>query len=274
MKKINFGLWLMLSAVMSLSAQTFKERVNVSLFSGWEQNNISDSRYYGLYSSWFAYKGDRWMIGPYVVGALSGNDSRTGYNGNAWEVGLGLSSGWYFHHFFNDKGYATWIGISGGLKYAADKGELSQISGSYRGNQKDWLGCFGADFSLWKKNALAWWPRVHAQFTVQSPLSEKKEAYWNNLPIADPAWDKGYLASLLKVSLLNIAWGQTYASPKIIAAHSFSQGDKQSNLGLGAELSLHKPFRDDFFSVYALYKISNTKSNRLALGISFNLMSL
>lgn len=252
-----------------LQAQ-YLDRATVSGFGNLENNAFSDNSYYGVYLNYFIHKTETFMYGPYASGGISGNSDASGYQGNAKEIGGGILLGWFSNNLFGNNNFDTWFSPSIGVKYNKDNGNVSL----YSGEQEDWLLQAGLDFSLWKRDVLSIFPRIQLNVNTQIPISEQKTAYWDNVQIKDPVWNKGFLSISGKLSLVNIPISGIFISPKLIGLYNFSKGDRQSTFGPGIELSIHKPNRDDFVSVYCLYKLSNINADRLTVGLIINFSAL
>ena len=129
-------------------------------------------------------------------------------------------------------------------------------------------------------NLLSSWgnflPRTQIVVTGQKPMYSTKVSAWNRKEIASTIWDKTYFEVLARQSLANIKIirsSNLLLSPKLVGLYSYSLGNKETCFGLGGEVSLHRPFVDDFLTVYGFYKIGAVK-NIFVFGASLNIASL
>jgi hypothetical protein len=208
------------------------------------------------------------MFGPYLIAGLSGNNSNSGYTGNSQDLGVGLNVDYYS---YKPSDFDLWGELNAGRKGNWDKGQLNNVYGNYNGQQNNFLLSLGLDFNLWRKDVLAFLPRLQFQTSVTIPLSEVKHGYWNGQSIPDQVWNMRYGEVWLKASLINIYLARTFLSPKVVGFYSHSDGNQENYYGYGVELSLHKPYRDDYISFYCLYKVSDKYENSLVIGLITNL---
>ncbi|PIR95667.1 hypothetical protein COT93_00875 [Candidatus Falkowbacteria bacterium CG10_big_fil_rev_8_21_14_0_10_37_18] len=264
-----------ISVIFALSTTVIQaqylEKINISAFSSWENNAIHNSNYYGMYANYFLYKSGSFMFGPYITGSISDNSNVNGYNGNAKEIGAGVLLGWFSYSLLGSQDFDTWLSPNIGVKYNMDQGQVSL----YSGKQTDWLLQVGLDLNIWQRDLLGLFPKIQINAGMQIPLSGEKTSFWDNTRIDDAVWDRGFASIMGKLTILNIGVGSLYLSPKLIGLYNFSRGDKQTTLGPGFELSLHKPHTDDFISAYCLYKFSSIDNdNRWTGGVMISFTAL
>lgn len=265
-----FALLLGSATIWAQTAQYFRERVN-TIFIGQNetgQTGASNDDFGNIYVSWLAYKDTAiFMFGPYLIAGGGSNNNNTGYWGDSKEVGAGINLDYYWPHL---KYIDLWGEINAGLKFNQGRGWLNTQWGDYYSRQNNWLFSLGVNFNLWRKNTKLILPRLEFQSTLIAPLSESKESYWSGQEIHDPTWDMLYGEVWLKASLINANLGGTFLSPKLIGFYSHAQGNQENFYGYGGELSLHKPYRDDFVSIYCLFKMSDKYEDKVSVGIITN----
>jgi hypothetical protein len=297
MRKIILLIALALVGTMAFG-QYYHER-NIVAFGGYlfePSNSQNNGHYYGLYADWQLFRrstilrdlGDGWMaessdgsvwtVGPYVVVNRSAfYQSLNRYSGKILEAGGGMIVGYYKGEFTNR--HSLFIGSSLGAKYAWDNGE-GRLSGLYEGRQRDLLLAVNLNINLLKSQANdRLLPRTQVVVTYQKPFSKfsSKFAAWNDSEIPGQiVWDKTYLEIVVRQSIYDISlskYDDLFLSPKLIGLYSYSTGNKEKCVGLGGEVSLHRPGRDDYFTLFCLYKQSELK-NVLIIGASVNLVSM
>jgi len=282
----------------AMFGQYYHER-NIVAFGGYlfePQTSQNNGHYYGLYADWQLFRrstilrdlGDGWMaessngsvwtVGPYaVINRSAFYQSQSLYSGKILEAGGGMIVGYYKGEFTNRHG--LFIGSSLGAKYAWDNGE-GRLSGLYEGRQRDLLLAANLNINLLKSRANdRLLPRTQVVITYQKPISKfsSKFASWNSSEIpGQSVWDKTYLEIIARQSIYDIPLGRyddLSLSPKLIGLYSYSAGNQEQCVGLGGEVSLHRPGRDDYFTLFCLYKQSELK-NVLIIGMSVNLISV
>jgi len=276
MKKITVML-LLLMAVTPLLGQTFKERVNFSIFGGvWsKQTNINNNgKNIGVYLDYLPYKSQNgWTVGFFAVGNYSNfKDNLTKYEADVKEYGLGGTFGYYDDAF--SKSNQLFLGFSFGWKHIDDKGISQNRWGRYEGIDKVELATANINFNLLKRSNI--FPRTQILLTFQIPFTSVKEAHWNNETVKSESWNRTYIEVLAKESIVNLGLNtKLYLSPKIIGGYAYSKGDNKNVYMIGGEVALHKQYKDDFLSVYCLYKVSGQRDdNTFVFGLNMNLISL
>jgi|GEM_PF-1144122 len=298
MKKIIFIIALAFAGTIAHGQNYYHER-NVVAFGGYmigPSNSQNNGHYYGLYADWQLFRrstilrdlgdgwkvesssGSIWTIGPYVVINRSAfYESQSQYSGKILEAGGGVIVGYYKGEFTNK--HSLFIGSSLGARYNWDNG-TGALEGVYEGRQRDLLLAANLNINLLKSAPSGrLLPRTQVVITYQKPISKfsSKFATWNNNEIPEQTvWDKTYLEVIARQSILDITLGKyndMFLSPKLIGLYSYSVGNNEQCFGLGGEVSLHRPGRDDYFTLFSLYKHSGLK-NVLIIGVSVNLVSI
>ncbi|MFA5184665.1 MAG: hypothetical protein WC456_04035 [Patescibacteria group bacterium] len=199
-------------------------------------------------------------------------DNLSRYSAQTREFSGGLVIGYYTEQFSQTR--PMFLGLSLGIKHGKDNGESSSRYGKYSGTQIDFLWSLGLNLNLIKvpEPGEKMWPRTQILLNLESPFSSKKEAFWNSEKIESAVWNRSYLGITAKQSIMDHYYNVGLViSPKIIATYSYSWGDSQNNYGLGGEISLHQPFKDDFLSIYYIFKISNKLGRNVSnFGININ----
>ncbi len=269
----------------------FRNRMNVSLFGGYfaeQQNANNNGNYYGAYLDYQALKTwDGWSLGPYLIYNRSGFEKNLiPYSANSTEMGGGLTLGYYSEYFTSS--YAMFTGLNLGYKHCEESGESLVLhgpkKGHYLGKQTDHMLTGSINSNLLK----TWgrWPKLFPRTQLilgfQIPLRSEKKAYWNETLIPDSTykpWNKTFYDAFLKQSIADWAWGKDlYCSPKLVAYYSYSGGNSvgdRSLYAIGAEISWHKPGKDDWLALNLLYKFNDDPLKRsFAFGASFNIGTL
>jgi hypothetical protein len=267
-----------------------REKSNLVFFGGYVDRQMSHDfgYYYGSYIDYQVFKSvnDKWTIAPYAV--ISRSDSknlvdekRSDYGiggGRTFEYGGGLSFGFYEPEFtFRHQAF---IGASLGLRYGSEKQFNELPNGIYKSFQGDLFLCLGFNFHLLKSFGLQpdILPRTQLQVEYKRPISSKKEASWNEEEILTSPWNKGFFEVLARQSICQgfiSPYSEIQYAPKIIGLYSYSEGDRRSFFGLGAEISFRREHRDNFLSLNIIYKESmKFTDNYILVGCNFNLSSL
>jgi hypothetical protein len=264
----------------------FQEKTNLVLFSGIvdKTNSPNLGCYYGTYLDYRAFKSanDQWSFGPFLV--VSRSDSRysaenngTGLNKNA-DYGGGISGGYYNPEI--SWRYQSYVGASAGLSYGQERQEVTQSAGVFTALQKDVFLNLGLNFNLLKSFGLKpdLLPRSQLQFRYKLPIKSSKVAYWNKEEVSTSPWNRAYLEVIGKQNIFQapLNWRQEiFYAPKLIALYNYQAGDARSFYGLGAELSLRREYRDDFFTINVVCKGSQGfQDNYWIVGLNFNLSTL
>ncbi len=274
---------LLFLAVIPLLGQgegrAFQEKINLSIFGGiWsKQTNTNNNGWnIGAYADYLPYKSSngRWTGGIYSVYNHSNfKDNLSKYDAKIEEYGLGLTGGYYYEGFSTRK--FLFLGFSLGWKHAQDKGSSQNRWGKYEATDEVELITSNINFNLISRFDVLL-PRTQILISLQAPLSSNKKAYWEGKEITSESWDRTYGEVLLKQSIINLGLNTNlYLSPKLIAAFAYSKGDNSRSYSIGVDLSLHKQYKDDFLSVYCLYKIGkDVDANSIFFGLNFSPMSL
>ena len=279
MKRIIL-LFMIALALAGTSQAQFRDRSNVVLFGGYLQeteNRQNVGEFSGLYLDYLAIKspGNGWSLGPYAIASQSSfYDEPGNYYGHNWEAGAGAVLGYY--NSLNGL-WQIFAGSSLGLKYAWDNGSAQADFGDYLGRQRDLFLYGNLNFNLLKGGAAPLLlPRTQLVLTFQKPIYSYKEAYWKGQAISSEVWNKSYFEAIIRQSLLNIKMGKLgglFMSPKAVGLYSYSLGNRETCFGFGGEISLHRPYKDDFLALYGLYKIGSLK-NVIVIGANLNIASI
>jgi hypothetical protein len=242
-----------------------------------QTHNLNTCGYfYNLYGDynpirWVSFAGSSiryWSAGLYGTASNTWfTQNLEHYTGKQLQAGGGGALG-YFNSSFS-RTFQMFTGLNLGLIYSQSKGESSQ----FHSQQNDLLLYVGVNFNLLKQIGESdWWPRTQVQVSLQAPLSSKISSYWNDAPISGASsWNAGYYQVLAKESIVNYLTGSSlYLSPKVLGLYSYATGNKESNYGVGGELSFHRPYLDDFASLYYIYKFSDVSKNVFILGVTIN----
>ncbi len=254
----------------------------VSSVGGWMQPLNTNTR--GFWGSMYLgarldeYKTEEvWSVGAYLVANRSGftaNLSR--YTAWTTEFGGGAELGYYGNIFQTP----AFIGLSAGVKHSLDMGESNSRYGKYKGEQRDWLLTLALNFNIIKVQSLDdnnMWPRTQLMIHYEKPLHTESGSEWNgSSAIGSNAWDRTYIQVTAKQSIMNYYLSVKHVfTPKFMLYYSRTSGDSQDSYGVGAEVSMHKPYKDDMLSIFYLYKINDGSSpNVSVMGLSVNLALL
>lgn len=268
----------------------FRDKSNLVFFTGLVDRQASSDwgYYYGAYADYRIFKSanDKWSIAPYFVASRSDsknlvdvkrNDFGVGASKNA-EYGGGLSFGFYEPELTFR--YQSFVGFSAGLRYGREAQINELLKGIYESGQEDLFLSLGLNLHLLKSFGLRpdLFPRSQFQVTWKKPMKSEKIAFWDKKSIPAYPWNKSYLEVMAKQSIF-----QNFLSPnsdiqcasKLIGLYSYSNGDKRSFYGLGAEFSLRRENRDNFLSLNITYKESlKFSDNYIIVGCNFNFSSL
>lgn len=255
MKKLIL-LFLLLGS-LTASAQyyaMFRDRWNVVGYGGYflnQQNTNENGKYGGLYADYYFLK----TLSGFNLG-LSGNMTWLGfeqnlskYQGKGVEVGGRIVAG-YFDEFLSYT-HQAFFGVSAGIKYSRDNGE-STLGGVYSMEQTDWLFSGGLDIDFLK----AWgkhenlFPRSQLIVDFQIPLQSGRGALWDGKPIVSEVWGKGYYELLFKQTIVSWPWSASLKCDfKVAGLYHHERHGNLDSYGGGIEVSLHRKYKDDFFSV-------------------------
>lgn len=258
-----------------------KGRINASLYSNiWTlQNNSNVDGYgYGVYLDYLPLKtgNNVWSAGLFASASQSGYyQNLSKYTSWLREVRVGLTTGYYLENLSMRR--SLFIGFSSGLKYVWDRGE-SNLRGRYNGNQRDLLIVSNLNLNIFKKIGdmvqHTWFTRSQLLVTLENPLYTYKKSEWNSKTVTSQIWDKTYLEFLFKENIfnrsINSIWKEVFVSPKLLVLYSHSKGNQEDCYGTGLDLTLHKQYKDDFLSVYCLYKM-NKQNNTIIIGSNISL---
>ncbi|MFA5155221.1 MAG: hypothetical protein WC453_02200 [Patescibacteria group bacterium] len=263
---------LMLS--LPILGQSFQDRLNVVAFGGYyakQQNTNANGHNEGVYVDGLPFKSSNgvWTAGLYGSASISSfRDNISRYDGNIKEYGGGITVGYYKADL--SAKYQLFVGASAGVKYSDDQGSSSSRWGEYVGRQKDWLMATTINLNLLSNAAIL--PRTQVVVSFQKPFKSEKTASWNDATIPSDVWDKTYVEIIGRQSIINAKIGELFLSPKLTALYSFSKGNKESKYAVGGELALHRPYKDDFLSLYCYYKMSNITDNQeFSFGLNLNI---
>lgn len=287
MKKILTILWLfVMVTVPFLVGQTVPIKrasdpllIDLVLYGGISaqpENLMSNGYYDGLFVDYILLKSgnQKWTYGPYAMMNQSRfTENLERYTGRSSSVTLGNTMGYYDPNFFQS--YESFVGLNVGIMYGVNKGESSSNLGNYRSRQEDVYICGSLNFNLLKKqDGCNLFSRSQIQLSFQKPLLTKREAYWNNKQLGGEPWNMTHYEAMVKQSIIDWYVCGPYISSKIISNLSYAAGNKKSEYGVGAEMSIHQKGAEDFVSVYYLYKWSNRDKNVFCFGLSVNVSAI
>lgn len=297
MKKVIFYLLPLLLALASpLEAQVRKVDSLVVTPPGYSilssVNVIGYAGYWGLYKNlnnygtWYGLYADIrllespkfnkeiWSVGTYASAARSGFEANlTKYSSRSQEYSAGIVVGCYSWR----PRVPIYLGFNLGIKYSIDRGN-SSWGGNFEAEQSDWLWVAGVNFNIIRLTSGKdqWWPRTQLQITYERPFKTEKLTIWNNQVTGNQFWNRTYLEVMARQSVWNYFLSVRHViTPKILVQYTHADGDGKDNYGIGVEVSLHKPYKDDSISLYYLFKgNSSFDRNVSVLGININITNL
>lgn len=278
MKKLKLTLLMVTMSFLlgsQLKAQTppkpFYSRSNLVAFTGLVTGDKGHKgHYYGLYGD-ITLNSDPYFMNGIFFQASRSLGKKDAYSNGNYEFGGGYFLGLYRPDLF--KNYQFFYSSTIGLLVQKDK----QEDGHYESQQEDLFLKLDLNFNFMKRNEFSqWFPRSQLEIRYKNSIKSSKEASWKNELSSAETWNKDYVESVFKQSIFKKRLkDDVYLSPKVVAFHSYSWGDKSSYYGIGLEMSLFKRFRDDFLSLQILYK-GNDKFARdyFSVGLNLNISNL
>jgi len=271
-KKILF---LVIFSYCALAAQYRYTKDNLAVVGSWayrgEPTNMLNHGYsFNSYCHFMAVKpSNSQNIGVGVYGNYNYSKTKQNlkfYEGKASSYGFGLIVVYY-----SELPQNMYIGANLGVSQSTNTGSVAPKNWKYNDEQKDLLYNISINSAIWSKMENKFFPRTEFMIIFQGPMMASKTAHWNGKVTGAQIWRQRYLQLRAMPSLINFNISpRLLLSPKIVGSYEFVEGDAQSLYGLGASLSLHKPYNGDMFEVYYLYKISNRFKNIFEFGVNIN----
>jgi len=226
------------------------------------------SYFYGTYLDYIPWKSTR----GYGAGLfLTANQSRyvqnlQRFSGSGLQLAGGISLGRYITGISHNGN--IFIGINIGLMYSRSKGR--NLSDDFHNQQDSWLLLSSLNFNFLRTTKS--WPRSQLLLTAEPQLKALELSWWEGQSRSGSVWNMGYYQALFKQSIRDIALKRSWMlSPKFIGSYDYSVGNSQGTPGIGGEISLHRKYKDDFLSVYYLYKFGKTsREDTFSFGIIVN----
>lgn len=272
MKKKILAIAALLLSVLAFGQETrpfaeFRGRTTLSAFAGGyvaQQNAYNKGNWYGLYADYLPL---RFMPTEYEhllfgLSALAsrneyvGNDTRSRYQSESTEFGLGLATGFYTYRLTPSS--AFYLGANALLKQRQEigLGNEAGVVGRYLAREDNLLFSGELNFNILKtyESGRKDWPRTQLRLVYQKALKSQKDAFWNESELQDEAlWNRTAYMAEGKQSLYRFG-KRNHLEPKLVAGYHYYAGDKSHWLIVGPEIALRKLNWDDYLNVSFLVK--------------------
>jgi len=258
----------------SSGQNAFQEKVNVAFFTGGfvrQQNTNNNGYWYGIYTDYVPLKSPNGWAGG-IFGLVSiyrfqDNDLENIYQGHGREIAGGLSFGKYSEYF--SLRHSAFLGCNLGIRQSWDYGNGQNAYGKSEVLQKDLMFSVNLNFNLLKNNGMhpRIFPRTQIMINYQRPIESSASATWNSKPVEDQGvWQKGFQEIIIKESICDIGINRgrdLFLEPKVLVSYRYENGNKNSYLVTGQEISLRKEGRDDFLAIFFTQKLGLKEQNFL-----------
>lgn len=272
MKKIIAVLAAVCLGVLAFGQETrpfaeFRGRTTLSAFAGGyaaQQNANNQGKWYGLYAEYLPL---RLMFTEYehlnlgFSGLAShseyvGNDTRSRYQSESSEFGLGLATGFYTYRLTPNS--AFYLGANALLKDQQEigLGTNAGAEGRYLAKEDNLLFSGEINLNILKtyESGRKDWPRTQLRLMYQQALRSQKDAFWNATPLAESSsWNRTAYMAEWKQSFYRFG-KRNHFEPKLVASYHYYAGDKSNWLILGPEFALRKLNWDDYLNLSFLVK--------------------
>lgn len=272
-------------ATLAQSPQPMSRFANLSLFTGYfakQQNSNENGSWLGAYGDIPLYRSpsERWNISLWGVYSKSEwTNNMAPYKSHSQDIALGLSTG-YYNEFFSYK-HSLYSGFAVGYKNSQENGEVQKRSYHAVSSQRDDFLVGSMNLNLIKFSGYHYYllPRMQLIVNGQKSLQAKKTWQENDKPdTLVQAWNKGFIETTLKLSLVDIPVNQrqsVFLQPKIGGQFShYFDGQDRNAYGPLIELALHKAGNDDFLSLTLMHKHQGEGNDYLFVMLNANLLKI
>ncbi len=253
---------------------------NLSLFSGYyakRQNTNENGNWLGVYADIpvFHSKNEKWNTGIWSLYNVSvWTDNLGPYTSHSKEFALGANGGIYDEYF--SYVHTFYGGLAVGYENVQEIGRVNKKKYSSKSRQADDLLTGSINLNLMKYSGFrpSLFPRTQLVFNGQISLNSKKTLSENELPFKSvKTWNKGFYEATLKQSVVDIPVAVLFLQPKVGAQYSHYLKGNPDEYAYSFEISIHKAYTDDFFSVSVMQKFSMNR-DYLFIVININLLKL